>query len=481
MKKIYFLFAVVLSLFAKDGYIIEYSHRIVAMDRDLSLIVKDSLTDMLYNPANLMVRNLLFLRYPYRIGVVSPFPFKMRFGAFLEGFYNKISSSENQSSSSRLYYDEFFSKRTYIEERKDENYKGVFLMAKDISPSTSLGIRYTYAINNFIKEREIEDTIYYEDNEDNLRIIKREGYDLYRDNIEDKISSHTIVLGVHTVFSNEINLECLLGFKKEEEHFIYENLDKDFYLYEDWRIYDGDSSYYKRRNVRDNFIDESVSSIPIIGNFGIRLFKESEKIRRVAVCSFSWGEGDEERERSKDRYRLDERYNSRWNDTTYSSGDTLTDSIYNLLSVKGDRNIFAISSALGEERKILPNLMVGYGIRLFYIRDESQLEGEKIEEDTTSIKVTYIDREAKVSFPIGFEYKPIKEIAIRIGGSIYGVYDFYKEKVGENYESRERIRGPYYRINSGLGFNIKDKLIIDVLAGDLTNIKNWKVELIYNF
>lgn len=481
MKKMYFFFAVVLSLFAKDRYIIEFSNRIRALDEDLRLIVKDDLTDMLYNPSYVMKRNLLYLRYPYRIGVISPFPLNIRFGAFIDGSFSKNSGSERQISNSSQYYEEYFYNRISSYERKYEDYKGILIMSKDISINTSLGIKYTYEFNNYRLESESEYTRYLKYFDDNLLIREEDRYGLNKRKSKDRISSHRIALGTHTVFGDKLNLDCLLELKKEDDKILDESESDDLSDNERWYISDGDSSYYRRREIRDNFGKEYIISTPIVGNFGLRLSKEGKDIRRVGVCSFFWGKGDEERDIVEDSYFLSEYYDFFWDDTTYSRGDTLTDSIYNLLSVKGDRNIFAIMSALGEERKILPNLMLGYGIRLFYIRDESQLEGEKIEVDTTSIKVNYIDREAKVSFPIGFEYKPIKEIAIRVGGSIYGLYDFYNERIGDEYNRREIISGPYFRINSGLGFNIKDKFIIDVLARDLTNIGNWKVELRYNF
>jgi len=470
-----------LSLFAKDGYIIEFSNRIGALDEDLRLIVKDELTDMLYNPANVTKKNLLFLRYPYRIGVISPLPFDIRFGAFIDGFFIKNSSSKREISEPHKYYEEYSYNRIGSYERKDEDYKGILIMSKDISINTSFGIKYTYEFSNYRHESENEYTKYLKDIDDNLFIREGDEYGLRKDKFKDKISSHRIALGTHTVSGDKINLDCIIELKKEDDKNLDEYDSEVLSDYEQWFFSDEDSSYRRNRHIRDNFGKESIISTPIVGNFGIRLSKEGKDIRRVGVCSFFWGKGDEERDNIEDRYSLNEFYGSYWNNTTYSRGDTLTDSIYNSLSVKGDRNIFAIMSALGEERKILPNLMLGYGVRLFYIKDESQLEGEKIEEDTTSIKVTYIDREAKVSFPIGFEYKPIKEIAIRVGGSIYGLYDFYNERIGDGYNRREIISGPYFRSNSGLGFNIKDKFIIDVLARDLKNIKNWKVELIYNF
>jgi len=480
MKKMYFLFALVLSLFAKDGYIIEFSNRIGALDEDLRLIVKDDLTDMLYNPANVMKKNLLFLRYPYRIGVIFPFPLNMRFGAFIDGNVRKSTESNKEVINTYPYYDEFSYNRINNYEQNNEYYKGILMISKDLSKNISFGINYTYELSKYNREGRSEKTRYLKDIYD-LDIREANEYSISDVEFKDIISSHRITLGTHFLFGNKINLDCLIGLKIEDDEILDESEVNSISESEHWFFSDGDSSYSKSRLFRDNFIKESIISTPILGNFGIRFSKDGKDVRRVGVCSFLWGTGDGERKNIEDRYFLDEFYRYHRNDTTYSYGDTLTDSIYNSLSVKGDKNIFAISSAVGEERKILPNLIVGYGIRLSYIRNESQLEGAKIEVDTTSIKVTYIDRNTTVSFPIGFEYKPINEIAIRIGGSIYGLYDFYNEKVGDDYESWERISGPYFRINSGLGFNIKDKFVIDVLATDLTNVRNWKVELMYNF
>jgi hypothetical protein len=154
-------------------------------------------------------------------------------------------------------------------------------------------------------------------------------------------------------------------------------------------------------------------------------------------------------------------------------------------TLNGDANILGGLFALGQEFNVSSKFSGGVGIRISYKRNEVKLEGTKDEVDDTltshsMVEEEEIERRTYVYLPLGIEYRPIPEFAIRGGVSLYGFYHFSEENLNGRYNRSERYSGPNYSLSFGAGYNWR-RFKFDIYTMHVAEVKSWDIELGYCF
>jgi hypothetical protein len=513
MKKVYFLiaikFALVLSncffsLESKAQYIPYYrygepgqldylplltgedifSTRIRSMDKNLAGIVSDTITDMLWNPARLPLKSFISCQIPNRLLTSLPGPFKSRWGILLEGSYNKSESEYSYPEPSGSYiYTDYLRSRNYNYSRN--TYKGALLAAKQFRPNTTIGFRFDYSLKPY---KNSEEYVYRYTREstfnDRVSLSVRESVNEHI--IADTVSSYSFSIGALSSIWNS-DLEIILGFTSKKVasslQDMYTNNDHDEYTYTYDSIIRIDTRNYEYERMSDKYDFLN----PKIWTLDLRFSKSITPISTFrTVATIYRGSGDSERRRANQYYYYrDQYYSYTSSDTSYIRSDTSEtyDEVEYILG--GNARILGGFIASGQEFLLSPKISLGVGIKVLYERSEIRLEGTKYEtEDTLSSQSAVaemdIERRAYIYLPLGIEYKPIPEIALRAGFNIYGTYQFSEDQIDGESVGNKKVDGPSHNINIGAGFNW-ERFNFDVYARDISAIDRWDIEACYTF
>ncbi|MCK4351883.1 hypothetical protein KAW65_00565 [candidate division WOR-3 bacterium] len=463
----------------------ETSLRIASMGKQLSGIVADPVTDMLWNPARLSPESFLLFQLPNKLFTTFPGPKNTRWGLFLKGDY---SSSTSESEDTGLPNPDYTS---YINRSKSENsskiYKGILLGSSKVSSNTCIGMRFKYESrpSQHISDYYHQSTYEYEYDDGSYRRLQTHE-STNKNRRGNTFSSYSLRLGSFSELGNT-DLEFFLKFDSQgDTSYNFSSYSSGNYReYE--RTYDSTTHINIDDDAYERLTDEGNGSKPRIFGCGIKLsrhFSPSSVLR--AIGTFHIGSGNAKVDRRDRNYYLHEYSHSYSSpDTSYIIADTSEsiDEEQDLLD--GSERLIEGSFILGQELLITPQLLVGVGAKVYYYNSELRVEGTRDEiEDTssshTNIKEKDIHTDIDIYLPLGIEYKPIKPFSIRFGVTIYGKYDFSDRKTDGHYHSSKSTSGPDYTLNFGLGYNWR-RFNISIYTYDITNIYSWNTEASYDF
>ena len=514
MKKIYFLSAIIITsglssyIYASDSKAIyvplydsyyitrhrdyisllkpvdEFSMRIKSMDRNLIGIVSDTITDMLWNPARLPSKSFISCQVPHRLITSFPGPFGSRLGILLEGSYYKSESENRYTEPSGIHiYTDYL--RSISDKYSRNTYKGALLGAKQVTPNTCVGLRFDYSFKPYKNsEKYVFRYIRERDFDSHTLLSIREDINEYTKS--DTVSSYSFSIGTLSSIWNS-DLEIILGFASKKVASPLQDMETNSDYDEYTETYDSiinvDIYNYENQWMLDEY-DFLNTKLWTLG------FRFSKKITPTStfrtVATVYRGSGDSQRRRENQDYYYRYRYHSHTDpDTSYIRSDT-SETYEEIESIlEGDVSILGGFLVLGQEFNFSPKISLGVGIKVSYERSELRLEGTKYEIDDTLTSQSVIDemdieKRAYIYLPLGIEYRPIPEIALRAGFSIRGSYQFSEDKINGESTRTKYVNGPYYDISIGAGLNWK-RLDFDIYARDISAIRLWDIEVGYSF
>ncbi|MCK4330131.1 hypothetical protein KAX02_09840 [candidate division WOR-3 bacterium] len=464
----------------------EISLRIRGINKHLAGIVSDTITDMLWNPARLPSKSFISFRVPNRIVTSLPGPLKTRLGILLEGSYSESENKYREKEPSYYYWDYHYTDylNSHSSSHSGNTYKGVLLGSKQVNPNTCIGLRLDYSLK---PNTSSDDWIY--------RYTRERNYDSYerldsRDDIReyngaDTTSSWSLGIGIlSSIRKSDVEIVLMYRNQKELGHFLDSRRENGYGEY--IRTYDS-TTYTDIHNFESERLAEEYDFLnPQIWSLGMRLSRDITPTSTFrTIATLYKGYGDAQRERKNLRYYYEDRYYSYSDpDTFYAHGDTSESYQEDESVLEGDANILGGLLALGQEFSVSPKLSGGVGIRISYEKSEVKLTGTRDEVYDTltshsAIEEKSIGRKTYVYLPMGIEYRPIPEIAVRFGISIYGFHHLLEENTSEGYSKSKYTNGPYYNISFGAGYNWK-RFKFDIYTMDVAAIKSWEIELCYS-
>ncbi len=464
-----------------------FSIRIKSMDRNLAGIVSDTIADMFWNPARLPLKSFISYRIPNRLITSFPGPFGSRGGILLEGSYNTSESEYIYPVPSDSYiYTDYLRNRSYSYSRN--TYNGALLGAKQITPNTSIGFRFDYLLQPYNNNR--NDVLRYTRErvpDNNYKYLYvRENVDEYT--MGDTLSSCSFSIGtVSSIWNSDI--EIVLGFANNKTAGSIQDTLAD--IYHDERTYTSDNDSVIAIDIYNGeekqMLDQYDFFNPKFWTLGFRFSKgvtPTSTFRTVATIYR--GAGDSERRREdRDYYCRDNYYSYTNPDTSYFRSDTSEAENGVEYILEGDTRVLGGFLSSGQEFNFSPKISLGVGIKVSYEKSEIRLEGTKYETEDTLTSQSFtdevgIERKAYIYFPLGMEYKPIPEIALRAGFRIHGSYEFSEDKTnGKTFRSKY-LNGPSYDINIGAGLNW-ERFNFDIYTQNISAIESWDIEGCYNF
>jgi len=462
----------------------EFSMRIKSMDRNLIGIVSDTLTDMLWNPARLPSKSFIICQIPDKLITSLPGPFGSRWGLLLEGSYYKSESENRDTEPSDIYiYTDYL--KSISSKYSRNTYKGALLGAKQVTPNTSIGLRLNYSLKPYKSSGERVFRYTRERDYGSRELLSiREDVDKYTK--ADTISSYSFSIGtMSSIWDSE--LEIILGFASKKVTSPLQDMETNSDYDEATGTYDS-IIYVDIHHNESQWISNEYDFLnPKIWTLGFRFSRKltsTSTFRTVATIYRGSGDAKRRRENQDYCYRY-QYYRYTDPDSSYIRGDTTETSEEVESILEGDASILGGFLALGQEYNFSPKITLGVGIKVLYERSELRLEGTKYEVDDTltsqsDIDEISIERRTYIHLPLGIEYKPIPEIALRTGFSIHGSYQFAEDKINRESTRTKYVNGPYYNISIGVGLNWK-RLNFDIYARDISAIKLWDIEVGYSF
>jgi len=464
----------------------EISLRIRSIDSHLAGIVSDTITDMLWNPARMPSKSFISFQVPNRIITLLPGPMKTRWGILLEGSYQESESEHRETGPShyRYYYTDYLSSISSSYSRK--TYKGALLGSKQATPNTCIGLRLDYQLKPYKNsgDRLYRSTYYYESNYDSHHQLEiRDAVREY--NSADTTSFYSLSVGTHSsIWKSNLEIVLKYGKQKEASHFLDNWRDIRYAKY--IRTYDSTTYIDIYNNESEELSDEYNFLNPKIWSLGFRLSRDitpASTFRTIALFYTGWG--DAHRKRGNLGYNYRDRYHSYSDpDTFYAYIDTIESYHEDEATLDGDANILGGFLAIGLEFNVSPQFTGGTGIRISYKRNEVKLEGAKKEVNDTLtshsiVEEKEIKRIAYVYLPLGIEYRPIPEFAIRGGVNLYGFYHFSEENLNGRYNKSKNFSGPNYTLSFGVGYTWR-RLKFDIHTMDIAAVKSWNIEVAYS-
>ena len=465
----------------------EISLRIRGINRYLAGIVSDTITDMLWNPARLPSVSFVSFQFPNRIITSLPGPLKTRWGILLEGNYYESENVYREKEPPYYYWDYHYTDylNSHSSSYSGNTYKGVLLGSKQVNPNTCIGLRLDYCLMPY---KNSDDWIYRYNRERNYdsyeRLDSRD--DIREYNGADTTSSWSLGIGIlSSIRKSDVEIVLMYRNQKELGHFLDSRRENGYGEY--IRTYDS-TTYTDIHNFESERLAEEYDFLnPQIWSLGMRLSRDITPTSTFrTIATLYKGYGDAQRERKNLRYYYEDRYYSYSDpDTFYAHGDTSESYQEDESVLEGDANILGGLLALGQEFSVSPKLSGGVGIRISYEKSEVKLTGTRDEVYDTltshsAIEEKSIGRKTYVYLPMGIEYRPIPEIAVRFGISIYGFHHLLEENTSEGYSKSKYTNGPNYNISFGAGYNRK-RFRFDIYTMDITAIKSWDIELAYIF
>lgn len=463
----------------------EISMRIRGIGAHLSGIVSDTLTDMLWNPSRLPSVSFISFRVPNRIVASLPGPLETRLGILLEGNYSISESkySDTVPPDHDLYYTDYLRRESRCSSSK--KYKGALIGAKQVAPETFIGLRLDY----YLEPKESNgDMVYlyaferlYDSSED-----LRNRDDVGEHNSADTTSSYSFSIGLLSSILDS-DLEVVLRFReqKEESHFL--NWRKGFEHREYTTTYDS-IIHVNIDNYESEMLENKYDLVdPETWNLGARLSKDvTDVLTFRSIATFYRVYGDIQSNGENLSYFYGDYYYSYSDpDTFYAYGDTIELYEEGIASLEGEASILGGSLTFGFEFNLSSQLSGGAGIGFSYERDEVELEGSRDETNDTltshfTVEEKDIESNAYIYVPIGIEYRPVPEVALRTGLNLYGSYYFLEENIDGKYYMSKSTSGPYYDLSFGAGYNWRH-FHFDIYTKDITEVWSWDIELAYIF
>lgn len=464
----------------------EISLRIRAVNSHLAGIISDTITDMLWNPARLPSKSFVSFYVPNRIVTSLPGPLKTRWGILLEGSYRE---SENEYRETKPFYYWDYHYTDYLSSSSScyssNTYRGVLLGSKQVNPNTSIGLRLDYSLRPY---KSSSNRIY--------RHTRERNYDSYewldsRDdtgerNSADTTSSYSLTIGtLSSIWKSDLEIVLRYRNQKEIGHFLDSRGDS---RYEEYTRTSDSTTHTNIHNSKfERLADEYNHLNPQIWSLGLRLSRDITPASTFrTIATFYKGHGDAQRERKNMGYYYRDSYYSYSDpDTSYARGDTSESYREDESVLDGDADILGGFLALGQEFTISPQLSGGIGIRISYERSKVNFEGSKDEVYDTStshsmVEEIDIERRTYIYLPMGVEYRPIPEFAIRGGVNLCGSYRFSEESTNGEYNRLKYTKGPDYDLSFGIGYNWR-RFKFDIYTMDIAALWSWNIEVGYSF
>ncbi|OYD15224.1 hypothetical protein CH333_06135 [candidate division WOR-3 bacterium JGI_Cruoil_03_44_89] len=467
----------------------EISMRIRGIGRYLAGIVSDTITDMLWNPARLPSKSFISLRVPNRIITSLPGPLKTRWGILLEGSYHKSENEHRDTEPSYHYpywdyhYTDYLSSGSRYHSNK--TYKGALLGSKQVTPNTCIGLRLDYHLN---PHKSSGERIYRYTRESKYDGHERLNIRDYIDehNSADTTSSYSFCIGtLSSIWKSD--LEIVLGYKQQKETGKFLNSGTHTNHEEYTSTHDSTTHIDIHNDESEGLANEYDFLNPKIWSLGLRLSRDitpTSTFRTIAVLYSGCGDAQRE-EKNLDYDYHDYHYSHSDPETSYVYGDTTELYQEDETILDGDASILGGFLALGQEFSVSPQLSAGVGIRISYERSEVKLEGtrDEVYDTLTShsmLKEKDIVRRTYIYLPVGIEYKPIPEIALRFGVDIYGFYHFSEKNANGWYNRSEYTDGPNYDLSFGAGYKWR-RFKFDIYTMDIAAVRSWDIEMGYSF
>ncbi|MCK4306730.1 hypothetical protein KAW50_00730 [candidate division WOR-3 bacterium] len=451
------------------------SLRMECLGRELTGIISDNLTDMLWNPARLPEKNGIAGEFPNRLVCVIPGPLGLRLGVC-----GKIKTCGNESfreRTSSVYDDEYYSLDK--EEWQQEQWRGALLISKKLSDKTTFGIKYKYDNSPYsMKDISVRNSLDSTSNH----------YDYYRDidirehNYEYKNSTlaHSITLGWFRNLGKSSSIELISDFQLNDESTNLYSEQEDFdstVRISQYSPTSGHVSMSARTN--NSFTKEEAIVSPFSIGVGGKYSNKLSDMLTFHIAGMTYAGKGKAKSSALDSsfyfYRYD-RYDYDGSDTTNYSSDTTISSDFSHDSLEGEATVVTGFLKAGGEINVTSDLVAGFGVCVSYeylnLPMQGTLCGEELEESYSS-KTIYI------KVPFGMEYTIGKGLSFRLGLLATETYSSsILEEKGQKTETSS-LCGPSFTKTAGFGWKLFKNLNIDVAATPLMNVYSWRIQVSY--
>lgn len=453
------------------------SLRMQGLGSELTGIMTDNLTDMLWNPARLPMQNEIVGEYPNKVICVFPGPFGLKLGTV--GEISRYISNYSTESSYSEYYDKYY----YF--NKQESYlvqqNGILLISKNISDKSVFGIKYKY--ENFPYEMK-EISVYNkldttQSPYDYYRVVKN-GRNSLKNNRTDL--THSFTIGWFQELSKNSDLELLFGVQLN---------DRNTYSFSERKY--SDTTFRKRQyndtsgyvnfvaNNRMDFLGKQndIATPVSIGIGGKYSKKLSDRLTfRIASMTYV-GKGTVKSisdSGSSYHFRRAYYYSYVGADTTWYSDSSSYSSVVPGDSLTGEAIVVSGFFKTGGEINVASNIIAGFGLYLSYSYLDLPIKGII---DTVPTEESYSYKSISIGIPFGFEYTFPKDISLRIGLLAIGRY--HSSIIEENNVRIEvsYFRGPFFTKTAGFGWKLSPSINLDIYARGFTNVEAWSFQIGY--